>query len=64
MRIRLKAIVLDVPSGNWSMLTSPPIEDNRTSAKLNRETSDQKQVAALKQKAYTSLVQFLLAKHG
>lgn len=64
MRIRLKAIVLDVPTGKWSMVTPPAIEESRTSAKLNRESADQKQVLALKRKGYESLVQHILAKHG
>jgi hypothetical protein len=56
MRIRLKAVAVDVATGRWKMIQPPPVEeDARLSAKLNRESSDQKQVARLKQAGYRAL---------
>ena len=63
MRIRLKAILLDVASGRWEMILPPPVsEDRRLSARINRETSDQQQVATLKQAGYHALAQAIAAK--
>jgi hypothetical protein len=52
MRIRLKVAVIDVPSGNWSVFSAQPLEDNRFSVRPRREIKDQLQVESLKQKAY------------
>lgn len=52
MRIRLKMAVVDVASGNWSVFSVEPPEDKKWSARSLREAADQKQVEALKQKAY------------
>lgn len=56
MRIRLKALVLDVRSGGWKMLTPEAYADASYSSGFYRETSDQKLVIALKEKGYRSLV--------
>lgn len=64
MRIRLKAILVDAPSGRWAMLTPDPLEQSLRSAQINREQADQKQVEALKRKGYEALVNLLLAKHS
>jgi hypothetical protein len=42
MRIRLKAIILDVATGAWTMVTPPPIEDAALSALVTRKNSDEK----------------------
>ena len=60
MRIRLKFAVLDVRTGNWSILTPDPFEQKAVSAKLIRESSDQRQVEALKRKAYEAAAKDLL----
>lgn len=57
MRIRLRAALIDVASGHWMMLNPCPVEDDRLSAGLIRESSDQYQVEKLKDSAYKSLVQ-------
>lgn len=60
MRIRLKALLLDVATGGWKMLTPEPHAGSRFNSRLSREYIDQKQVTALKEQAYHSLVQDLL----
>jgi len=62
MRIRLKAAVIDVATGNWVMLTPETFGDRRLSARVNRESADQAQVALLKEKAYTDFANTLLAQ--
>ena len=52
MRIRLKLAVIDVRSGGWTMLTVEPTPDKSWSTQFTRGSSDQKQVEALKRKAY------------
>ncbi|MCD6052107.1 MAG: aminopeptidase [Verrucomicrobia bacterium] len=52
MRIRLRIAVLDVRSGNWTMLMPEAFEDKKISTTGRREAADQKQVEALKKKAY------------
>lgn len=59
MRIRLKAIVMDVSSGHWEMLTPEVYSDQRTTAKINRRQVDQEQVDRLKTKAYRRLIEDL-----
>ncbi len=56
MRIRLRALVLDVATGNWKMLTPEVYSDARYNTNRSREWSDQKLVQALKEKGYKSLV--------
>jgi hypothetical protein len=51
-RIRLKVAVIDVPTGNWSVFTTQPLEDKRWSVRPRREVKDQQQVELLKQRAY------------
>ena len=52
MRIRLKLAVIDVRSGNWTLLSPEVFTDSAWSTKHRRESSDQSQVNLLKQKAY------------
>lgn len=60
MRIRLKAILLDVASGNWKMVMPESHNDSGLNSSHGREASDQKLVEVLKLKGYTSLVFSLL----
>jgi hypothetical protein len=48
----VKAALIDVASGNWTMLRTEPMQDKRMSSRLTRASSDLKQVLALKEKAY------------
>lgn len=60
MRIRLKAAVVDVKSGNWTMLTPAAFENEALSTRQSREKSDQQQVTRLKAKGYAALAQDLV----
>jgi hypothetical protein len=51
MRIRLRVVILDVHSGRWRTLLTPPIDDERASSILTREDSDSHQVGRLMQAA-------------
>jgi hypothetical protein len=52
VQIRVKAAIIDVKTGNWTMLHTEPIQDKRMSSRLTRRSSDLKQVLALKEKVY------------
>ena len=56
MRIRLKALLLDVASGNWKIVMPESHNDSGLNSSYGREASDQKLVQALKQKGYNSLL--------
>ena len=62
MRLRLKAAVIDVASGAWEFVIPEVYNDARTSARVNREESDQDQVTLLKAKAYKALASDLLKR--
>jgi len=64
MRIRLKGAVIDVRSGKWRMIVARTVEDERISAKVNRESSDQAQVARLKEQGYREFVDTLVKTFG
>jgi hypothetical protein len=61
MRIRLKAALIDTTTGHWRMLTPDPIDDSSLSSPLTRRSSDQDQVALLKQQGYRALAEQLAA---
>jgi hypothetical protein len=61
MRIRLKAVLMDVATGRYRMITSVPAEDERLSASLTRANSDQGQVERLKAQGYTQFARQLVA---
>lgn len=63
MRIRLKVAVVDVLTGSWAMYAPHGFDDKAVSAKLNREASDQEQVAVLKEQAYTTAVDDLIQRY-
>lgn len=52
VQIRVKAALIDVATGNWTMIRTEPLQDKRMSSRLTRESSDLKQVLALKEQAY------------
>lgn len=60
MRLRLKAIVLDVGTGGWKMLTPEVYDDFAYNSDWNRAKRDQYLVSALKDKGYKALVADLL----
>ena len=62
MRIRLKVAVIDVATGAWEFVIPEVYNETRHSAAINREESDQGQVARLKAKAYEALVKDLLKR--
>ena len=64
MRIRIKAAVMDVRSGNWSVFSTEPHEDKAVSGTINRESSDQRQVEKLKQQAYEAAAKDLIRIYG
>jgi len=63
MRIRLKAAVIDVASGDWEFVIPEAYDDSATSARLNRAESDQGQVARLKAKGYEALAKALTTRY-
>ena len=60
MRIRLKAILVDVRTGSWKMYTPESYADSRMSSMVSREKQDQKLVEDLKRNGYRTLVADLL----
>jgi hypothetical protein len=64
MRIRLKMAVIDVRSGNWSVLSPEAFDDSRISASIGRGAKDQKQVELLKAKAYEACVKDLVRRYS
>ncbi len=63
MRIRLKVGVVDVKTGHWEMFTPRSLDDRSYSARIVREQSDQTQVQALKEAAYTLAAEGVLARY-
>jgi hypothetical protein len=64
MRIRLKVALIDVRTGHWSMFAPEAFVDSALSASLIRAQRDQKQVAALKEKAYKAAVEAFVARYA
>ena len=64
MRIRLKVAVVDVKTGQWEMFTPEPFEDTDTSGRYTRVSSDQSQVAVLKQKGYRAAADELVKRYA
>jgi uncharacterized lipoprotein NlpE involved in copper resistance len=63
IRIRLKVALVDVKTGQWEMFSPKVFEDTAASAILNRERSDQEQVALLKAKAYQAAVESIISRY-
>jgi hypothetical protein len=53
-RIQLKVALVDVRSGNWSVVSPKPFDDARISTSPRRGSVDQKQVERLKKLAYAA----------
>lgn len=64
MRIRMKVAVVDVKSGQWEMFTPAPFDDTGSSGRYSRASSDQAQVAVLKDKAYKATVEDLVKRYA
>jgi hypothetical protein len=62
MRIRLKAVILDVETGRWHMILPESVADSAISASINRESSDQDQVQRLKAAGYARLADMIIAE--
>ena len=63
MRLRLKIAMVDVATGNWSVFSAEPLESRSWSVKPRREVADQKQVEAIKQKAYELAARDLISAY-
>lgn len=61
MRIRLKVAVVDVRTGNWTVMSPTAYKDRAVSTRFSRGRSDQQQVEKLKQLAYASAARELTA---
>ncbi|MDP0500193.1 MAG: aminopeptidase [Verrucomicrobiota bacterium JB022] len=59
MRIRLKVAVIDVSTGNWTVLNTEPVSAESISSRMNREASHDKMVLALKREVYQQAAQEL-----
>jgi hypothetical protein len=64
MRIRMKVAIVDVRSGQWDMFSPEPFEDVGASGLYTRVSSDQAQVATLKDRAYKSTVDDLVKRYS
>jgi hypothetical protein len=61
MRIRLKAVIVDVASGRWTFVTPPPASSSDFASRMTRAQTDQELVLKLKESGYRNLVQTLVA---
>lgn len=59
VQMRVKAALIDVATGNWTMIRTEPMQDKRMSSRLTRDSSDLKQIMALKEKAYAQFAEDL-----
>jgi len=59
IRIRIKAVILDVASGRWTFVAPKPIESTGLSSIYSREDKDQLLVTTLKAAAYKDLSKVL-----
>lgn len=64
MRIRLKLAVIDTRSGQWEIFTPDDFNDDAWSAGYTRASSDQAQVAVLKEKAYASAAEDFVKRYA
>jgi len=62
IRIRLKIALVDVKSGQWEVFVPKVFENTAYSASLNREQSNQQQIAQLKSKVYQAAVESIIAR--
>ncbi len=59
MRIRLKAIVVDVATGRWTFVSPPSAVSSSLSSFVTRRNTDQSLVTELKESGYKNLTQAL-----
>lgn len=64
LQMRLKAVVIDVATGHWTLLRTEPLRSSRSSSRLSREFSDLKQVLALKEETYARFTDQLKDKYA
>ena len=64
VRLRLKMLLLDTRTGRWRMLTPEPVSDKVVSARLSRRSSDDRLVAALKERGYAALAEQVVGLAG
>jgi hypothetical protein len=64
MRLRLKLALVDVRTGNWSVLSPPALDSHALSVAPRRAVADQRLVERLKQKSYLAAVEGLLNEYG
>ena len=63
MRIRLKAVIIDVATGRWTAVLPKPVTQSGLSTILSRKDKDQALVALLKDRAYQDLAQSLIESY-
>ena len=59
-----KVAIIDVRSGQWETFAPPPVESAATNADNSRVSSDQSQVAALKEAGYKAAVDEIARRYG
>jgi len=64
MRIRLMMAVIDVKTGQWESFSPEPFDDEAMSNEHGRAASDQRQVMALKAKAYRAAADAVALRYG
>ena len=64
MRVGLRVILLDVPSGRWAGVSVTGEQDRASSAGFSRESSDVSQVDRMKARAYEQLARAIRARFG
>lgn len=64
MRVRLNLALIDVRTGNWAVLSPPPMEEARISTAPRRGVADQKLVEELKHRAFTAAARELLRRYS
>lgn len=60
MRMRLKAVIVDVATGQWQFVQPQPVMSSEFSSVHTRVNTDQGMVEKLKNQGYTSLTRLLL----
>jgi hypothetical protein len=64
MRIRLRAVIVDVASGRWTYVSPASVASSGLSSIVSRRNTDQSLVAELKEAGYKNLVQALAENRG
>ena len=64
MRLRLKLALVDVRTGDWAVLSPPPVESSKLSISPRRGAADQQLVERLKDRAYAAGARELVQQYG